>query len=108
MNNQTADLVLLADELESLIQSAVPAAQTLTKYGGTLYTLKPDEKEGQFCGVFIYTKHVQIVFSKGAMLDDPAKVLTGSGKIKRHVNFSTLGDVDQSTLTTLLIAAAAL
>ena len=61
----------LIERLDSLVMSAAPKAATVTKYGGTLYTLKPDEKEGQFCGVFPYKKHVQLSFALGVDLDDP-------------------------------------
>lgn len=46
--------------LEPLVMAAVPGSIKVPNYGGTLYTLKPDEKEGQFCGVFAYNAHVQL------------------------------------------------
>ena len=53
----------IVDKLSSLILKAVPKAQVVEKYGGTLYTLKPEEKESQFCGIFQFENHVQLVFS---------------------------------------------
>ena len=35
----------LINLLDSLVMAAVPKASKVTKYGGTLYTLKPEEKE---------------------------------------------------------------
>lgn len=87
-------LASIADELEEFIRQTVPACRTVKKYGGTLFTLKPDEKEGQFCGVFIYKKHVQLSFSNGAELEDPGQLLSGSGKRRRHLNFPDLIKVD--------------
>ena len=41
----------LTELLDSLVLAAVPKATKTPKYGGTLYTLKPEEKEGQFCSM---------------------------------------------------------
>lgn len=84
----------LIETIDSFVMKAVPKSTKVPKYGGTLYTLKPDEKEGQFCGVFPYKTHVQLSFSKGASLDDPDGLLEGGGKFRRHLNFNRIDDVD--------------
>lgn len=104
MNEQ--DKALLINELSQLIFSAVPKADTVEKYGGVLFTLNPEKKEGQFCGLFSYENHVQIVFSQGATLEDPERMLEGKGKLRRHVNFTNIDDIDKAYLTVLLKAAA--
>ncbi len=38
----------LVDLLDSLVIAAVPKATKVAKYGGTLYTLRPQAKEGKF------------------------------------------------------------
>ena len=108
ISNDALSLIGLAEELEAFIQSAVPMCQTVKKYGGTLFTLKPEEKEGQFCGVFIYKKHVQISFSKGAEISDPNNLLSGTGKLRRHINFNSIEDIEENDLKTLLIQASKL
>lgn len=108
MSDDVLNFVSLAGELEAFIQHAIPESTTSSKYGGTLFTLKPDEKEGQFCGVFIYKQHVQISFSKGALLDDPMKLLAGSGKLRRHINFTSMSEADSDALVTLLTQASEL
>jgi len=100
------NLLSLADELEAFIQSVVPGSVSVNKYGGRLFTLKPEEKEGQFCGVFIYKAHVQISFSKGAHITDEKNILLGDGKLRRHVNFNSIDDVDDSDLSKLLVEAS--
>lgn len=84
----------LIELLDSLVMAAVPKATKVPKYGGTLYTLKPEEKEGQFCGVFPYRAHVQLSFAQGTSLDDPDGLLEGGGKFRRHLTYKTLDDVD--------------
>lgn len=108
MCDKTLILVSLANELEAFIQETIPESSSLSKYGGTLFTLKPDEKEGQFCGVFLYSEHVQISFSKGALLSDPQKLLKGSGKHRRHINFELLNEVDFDYLKELLVQSSKL
>jgi hypothetical protein len=48
--------------LDRIIRECVPDAVRVSKYGGTLYTLHPDQKDGQFCGIFAYKDHVQFSF----------------------------------------------
>lgn len=108
MSDKTLMLVALGNELEAYIQEIIPESSSLSKYGGTLFTLKPDEKEGQFCGVFLYSEHVQISFSKGARLSDPQKLLKGSGKHRRHINFEELGEIDFDYLKEILMQSSKL
>ena len=104
--NDTLKLISLAQELEQFICNVVPNSHTVSKYGGTLFTLRPEEKEGQYCGVFIYDQHVQVSFSKGAELADPIKLLSGNGKLRRHVNFKSSNDINFNELEKLLIQSS--
>ena len=104
MNDQEqTDMV---SRLGSLIVKVVPKAQTISKYGGTLFTLRPDEKEGQFCGVFQQKNHVQLVFSQGVLLDDPDKLLEGSGKYRRHINLKHENEIDEAKIKKFVKEAA--
>ena len=98
----------IIERLDQLIRQSVPDVQTVQKYGGTLYTLRPAEKEGQFCGVFPYKDHVQLAFSNGTALTDPQQLLTGTGKLRRHVNVSALDQINAAGLTELLVNAVRL
>lgn len=108
MKNNTLTLIALADELEDFIQRSIPISKKVSKYGGVLFTVKPDEKEGQFCGVFIYTQHVQVTFSQGVQLKDPKESLSGSGKFRRHINFTSIDEVDFKDLKNFLIQSSKL
>ena len=96
----------LARSLHKLILEAVPRATFLAKYGGVLYTVKPKEKEGQFCGVFIHGDHVTLEFSQGARLKDPAGILQGRGHSRRHTRFYSAEEVPEETVSRLLKQAA--
>jgi len=108
MAENLIELTALADQLENFIQETIPESTTVKKYGGTLFTLRPEEKEGQFCGVFLQKKNVQISFSNGGELKDPKGLLSGTGKIRRHVNFTSADEVEFKELGKLLKQAAKL
>lgn len=101
-----SDKDLLVDLLDDLIRRAVPGVSTVDKYGGTLYTLRPAEKEGQFCGIFSFAQHVQLAFSNGVALNDPCGLLSGSGKLRRHINFAHPDGLDEEPVRSLLRQAA--
>ncbi|MFK8110648.1 MAG: DUF1801 domain-containing protein [Rubripirellula sp.] len=98
----------LIESLDSLVMAAVPKATKVPKYGGTLYTLKPEEKEGQFCGVFPYKAHVQLSFARGASLDDPDGLLGGGGKLRRHLTYKSFDGVDARIVKRFTKAASKL
>ena len=102
------DIDAIVERLDRLILDVAPDATRVAKYGGTLYTLQPDEKEGQFCGVFAYKAHVQLSFARGAELADPDGVLEGNGKLRRHLTFKAAADVDERGVKRLLRSAAKL
>jgi len=108
MTENVLTMVALANEIEMLIKKLVPKSETVQKYGGTLFTLHPDQKEGQFCGVFVHKKYVQISFSKGAELKDPKRMLQGSGKIRKHINIASAQEAASAELNKLIEQAARL
>lgn len=99
---------IISQMLDELILKAAPKSTTVSKYGGVLYTLRPEDKEGQFCGIFVYKNHVNLSFGNGASLKDPDGVLLGNGKFRRHINFESPDDVDSKTLLALIKQSAKL
>ncbi|MEZ5292819.1 MAG: DUF1801 domain-containing protein [Vicinamibacterales bacterium] len=60
-----------------------------------------------FCYVDAFTAHVNVGFFQGAALDDPARLLQGSGKFMRHVKVHPGHPVDVEALTRLIQTAYA-
>ena len=86
LTNQTGyDLV---QEVRKAVYSAVPRASECVMYGGFMFAAT-----AKFCGVFAYTEHVSIEFGRGCDLEDPHRVLEGSGKLRRHIKVHTLADI---------------
>jgi Domain of unknown function (DU1801) len=48
------------------------------------------------CFIAVYTKHVNLAFSRGVVLPDPHRLLTGTGKWMRHITMKTPADVERS------------
>lgn len=98
------ELSTLFEDLVTLVSKTVPRAESYEKYGGIVFTIKPDEKEGQFCGVFPYASHVQLSFSKGAQLEAFTELrLGGSGKFRRHINFKSAETINSKALKILIL-----
>ena len=45
-----------------------------------------------FCMIPIYTSHLNLGFNKGTLLKDPHNILTGTGKLIRHIPIKTPAD----------------
>ncbi len=78
----------LVQEVRKAVYSTVPKASECVMYGGFMFSTT-----AKFCGVFAYTEHVSIEFGRGCDLNDPHRVLEGSGKLRRHIKVHTLADI---------------
>lgn len=75
-------------EVRSLVHAVVPAVEERVMYGGVVF-----EAPIMFCGVFAYSGHVSVEFSRGCDLADPYGVLEGKG-VRRHLKLRELPDVE--------------
>lgn len=90
----------LVQEIRKAVYSAVPKASERVMYGGFMFATA-----AQFCGVFAYTEHVSIEFSRGCDLTDSHYVLEGSGKLRRHIKVHTLADIKAKHLRAYITQA---
>jgi len=58
-----------------------------------------------FCQVVVYTKGVNLMFNRGAELEDPDGVLVGEGKIIRHIKVRQPDDLKNPYLRKFIRAA---
>lgn len=61
-----------------------------------------------FCMIPIYTKHLNLGFNKGTLLQDPEELLEGTGKLIRHIPIVETSDYRNSAVKSLIEAAIAL
>jgi len=78
----------LVSRLRRLVLSVDPRISEEVKYGGILFSAG-----SPFCGLFSYTHHVSLEFSRGASLPDPHQVLEGAGKHRRHIKLASRADL---------------
>ena len=55
-----------------------------------------------FCMIPIYTNHLNLGFNKGTLLNDPHKILTGTGNLIRHVDVKTQSDFQKDSIKELI------
>lgn len=58
-----------------------------------------------FCMLPIYTNHLNLGFNKGTLIDDPHKLLTGTGKLIRHIPVATPTDYRNQEVKDLIKSA---
>jgi hypothetical protein len=63
--------------------------------------------DAAFGYVDTFTAHVNVGFFRGSELDDPARLLEGTGKRMRHVKLRPGSEVDAAALTRLIETAYA-
>jgi hypothetical protein len=61
-----------------------------------------------FCMLPIYTNHLNLGFNKGTLLNDPHKLLKGTGNLIRHIPVDTSKDYRNKKVKDLLKTAVAL
>jgi hypothetical protein len=54
------------------------------------------------CAIAPHMKHVNLIFSKGAQLPDPSKLLSGTGKQARHVKIRSEAETENPAFRMLL------
>ena len=92
----------LAFELRSIIVGALPHARESIKWNFPVY-----EENGLICSIRVSSKHVALqFFQSGTMLDDPNRLLEGSGKKMRHIKIRKKTDINVKLLESWLKQAA--
>ena len=64
-------------------------------------------EDAAFAYVDAFSAHVNVGFYRGALLDDPAGLLRGNGKMMRHVKITPGSPLDASALEALIAAGYA-
>jgi hypothetical protein len=93
----------IVSALRKLIREAAPDATESIKWGQPVY-----EHNGPFAHMKAFKSHVNFGFWRGAEMEDPKGVLTGTGDRMRHVELRSLADIDAPTLQSMVRTAVAL
>lgn len=105
-------------EVEAWFSSDAPTRRVAEHWFARLRNLGEDVREllhdghptacvddAAFAYLDAFTAHVNIGFYRGALLDDPAGLLEGSGKRMRHVKVRWGAPLDEDALQALMVAA---
>jgi hypothetical protein len=90
--------------VRNLVKTAVPGTKTTVNSWG----IPTFEAKDPFCFYMVGKYHVTFGFHYGTSLDDPEKLLEGSGKNLRHVKLRTVEDLEKKGLKELVLTAARL
>lgn len=84
------------------VRAAVPAHDEVVVHGAPWFCVQGEP----FCYVVGYSKHVNLGFCEGVLLDDPDGLLEGTGKQMRHVKLSPSREFPGEKLARLVSQSA--
>ena len=70
----------------------------------SVYSLS-DRLSEAYCMIPIYTKHLNLGFHKGTLLNDTEQLLHGTGKLIRHIPITSKKDYRNKEVKALIMAA---
>jgi hypothetical protein len=90
--------------VRTFVKAAVPGTKiTVNSWGIPTF-----ERKDPFCFYMVGKNHVTFGFHYGTSLDDPERLLEGTGKNLRHVKLRSMEDLEKKGLKDLVLAAARL
>lgn len=100
-------LVDLYTDLRAFVLEIHPKSNELlyhTHALTSLYTVSEKMSDG-FCMIPIYSNHLNLGFNKGTVINDPKKLLQGTGKWIRHIPIKTSNDYRNKDVEALVKSA---
>ena len=95
--------------LRSLVLELHPDANEMLYHTHALTSVFSitDKLGDAYCMIPIYTAHLNLGFNKGTLLEDPHKLLQGTGNLIRHIPITGPDDYRNARVKALIKAAAA-
>ena len=91
---------------EMVLEEAPAAVEKLVRvYALVFWYSLTGRMSDAFCQVVVYSKGVNLMFNRGAELEDPDGVLVGEGKIIRHIKVRRPEDLKTPYLRKFIRAA---
>lgn len=100
-------VIELFKDLREFILEIYPDSNELLYHTHALTTVFSisDKLSDAFCMLPIYTNHLNLGFNKGTLLNDPHKLLTGTGNLIRHIPVDTSKDYRNKKVKELINTA---
>ena len=90
--------------MRKLVLDVLPKADEQIDPQTEIITYSFDRKtaKGWVCAIAPHMKHVNLLFSKGAEIPDPSKLLVGTGEQARHIKIRSEAETENPALQQLL------
>ena len=100
-------LIKLFKDIREFILEIYPDSNELLYHTYALTALFSisDKLSDAFCIIPIYTNHLNLGFNKGTLIKDPHKLLTGTGKLMRHIPVTAPDDYRNKKVKDLVKSA---
>jgi Domain of unknown function (DU1801) len=101
-------IIELFKDLREYILDICPNSNELVYHTHALTTVFSisDKLSDAFCMLPIYTNHLNLGFNKGTLINDPHKLLTGTGNLIRHIPIDAPADYRNKKVKDLIRSAA--
>lgn len=100
INTATPDQIEILESLRQLIHDCVPGTIEEVKWNMPVF-----KKEKAFTYFCFFKNHINIGFYNFELLNDPNKLLEGTGKSMRHVKIKSMENMDTKQLAKWLKAS---
>lgn len=109
LKDASLDVKAVAQKLREIVFADLPDATETVRLGDGAATYGPGPKKMTESHVYIMPKenYVNLGFFHGSSLEDPAKLLEGTGKKMRHVKVRSLEAAENPALRSLISEALA-
>jgi hypothetical protein len=109
LNAKDKDLIELFCDIREFVLDIHPDSNELLYHTHALTTtFSISEKlSDSYCMIPIYTNHLNLGFNKGTLLEDPHKLLKGTGNLIRHIPITSMSDYRNDKVKALVKEAVA-
>lgn len=107
LKDKEMELIELYVDLRAIILSIHPESNELLYHTHALtsvYSIS-ERLSDAYCMIPIYTKHFNLGFNKGTLLEDPHHLLTGTGNLIRHIPVKSQEDYRNKQVENLIKSA---
>ena len=101
---KSQEVIELFSDLRQYILELYPDSNELIYHTHALTAVFSisDKLSDAFCMLPIYTNHLNLGFNKGTLLQDPHKLLTGTGNLIRHIDVKKASDYRNPEVKSLI------
>ncbi len=107
LKKKDAELIELYLDLRTFILTIYPDSNEILYHTHALTSVYSTSEKlaDAFCMIPIYTNHLNLGFNQGTLIADPHHLLTGTGKLIRHIPVDSSADYRNSKVEKLIRAA---